>query len=88
MDCVLAVLDVALNMTAHVTWQRLPVQSDWPFLSRKRGDTCVSDGQHKTMQRLNLGPSAGAIFHLTYFMSLFVLLCTDHDSNVTKHTMR
>lgn len=75
-------VDVAFNRTAQVTLQRLPVQPVCPFLSYK-GDS-VSDGQHKTTQQLNLGPSAAwAIFHLTYFMSLFVLLCIDHDSNLT-----
>lgn len=69
-------------LKAQVTLQRLPVQPVWPFLSYE-GDS-VSDGQHKTMQQLNLGPSAAwAIFHLTYFMSLFVLLCINHDSNLT-----
>lgn len=73
MACVVAILDVALNMTAHITLQRSPVLVVLVF--QEKGDTYVNDGQHKTMLQLNLD-FHWAVVHLTYFMSLFFCVLT------------
>lgn len=53
---------VACNVTAHITLRELSLQSGWVFsfsFTKKE-----SDGHHKTMQQLNLGPSNGLFFPL------------------------
>lgn len=57
---------VACNVTAHITLRELSLQSGWvlSFFFHKKGDARESDGHHKTMQHLNLGPSNGLFFPL------------------------
>lgn len=71
--------DVALNMTAHVTLQRLPVQSGWPFLSLKKQRHLSEWWAAQNYATAKFSPFSWAIFHLTYFMSVSVLLCINHD---------